>query len=118
MERPTDNPDEPAQVIVDNSAGGDAAFAAEVAQRLRARGLTVESRPANPRAKFDTGVHLLSTGLAVRVPRSPDRALLAAIEEDVRVALRHRPGERRRTRSVPVHLGEGARVLEWIDLFD
>jgi hypothetical protein len=110
--------DEPAQVVVDNSAGGDPAFAAEVAQRLLARGLTVESRPANPRAKFDTAVHLISTGLVIRVPRTPDRTLLTAIEEDVRIALRHRPGERRRTRTVPVHLGEGARVLEWIDLFD
>jgi hypothetical protein len=118
MESPTNPRDQPAQVVVDNSAGGDAAFAAEVAQRLSARGLVVESRAANPRAKFDTGVHLLSTGLAIRVPRTPERTLLAAIEEDVRAALRHRPSDRRRARSVPVHLGEGARVLEWIDLFE
>src|SRR3954452_17027629 len=105
------------EVVVDNSAGGDAAFATEVARRLSARGLMVESRPPNPRAKFDSGVNLLATGLAIRVPRPPDRALLTAIEEDVRAALQHRPSERRRTRSVPVYLGEGARVLEWIDRF-
>jgi hypothetical protein len=36
----------------------------------------------------------------------------------VRAALRHRPSERRRTRSVPVHLADTARVFEWIDIFD
>jgi len=108
---------EPVQVVVDNSAGDDPAFAAEVARRLQARGLTVESRAPNPAAKYDTGVHLLSTGLVIRLPRTSERALLATIEEDVRAALQRRPAERRRTRSVPVHLGEGPRVLEWIDLF-
>jgi hypothetical protein len=117
MQGPTNAHEEPAQVVVDNSAGGDAAFATEVARRLTARGLSVEHRPANPRAKFDSGVNLLATGMAIRVPRRPERTLLAAIEEDVRAALQHRPSERRRTRSVPVYLGEGARVLEWIDLF-
>jgi hypothetical protein len=48
----------------------------------------------------------------------PDRSVLSAIEEDVRAALLHRPSERRRTRSVPVHLADTARVLEWIDIFD
>jgi hypothetical protein len=36
----------------------------------------------------------------------------------VRAALQHRPSLRRRSRSVPVHLGETARVVEWIDLYD
>ena len=68
---------------------------------------------------FDTAVHLVSTGLAVRVSERPDRgATLDAIEEVVRGALITRPSLRRRTRSVPVHLGETARVLEWIDVFD
>jgi hypothetical protein len=44
--------------------------------------------------------------------------VLSAIEQDVRAALLHRPSIRRQTRSVPVHLGDTARVLEWIDVFD
>ncbi len=106
------------EIVVDNSAGGDADFAAEVARLLEARGFAVEVRPPNPSAMFDTSVHLLSTGLAVRVAQRPERSVLRAIEEDVRAALLHRPSIRRRTRSVPVHLGETQRVLEWIDVFD
>jgi hypothetical protein len=104
--------------VVDNSAGGDPAFAAEVARLLGARGLAVEVRPPGSEIRFDTAVHLVSTGIAVRVSQMPDRAVLTAIEQDVRAALLHRPSERRRTRSVPVHLGDTARVLEWIDIFD
>ena len=103
---------------MDNSAGGDPDFAAEVARLLSGRGLTVEVRSAPREVRFDTGVHLVSAGIAIRVSRRPDRSLLSAIEEDVRAALLHRPSERRRTRSVPVHLADTARVLEWIDIFD
>ena len=110
--------DAPTEIVVDNSAGGDAEFAAEVTRLLRARGFAVELRAARSSAMFDTSVHLLSAGLVVRVPRVPDRPVLAAIEEDVRAALMHRPSIRRRTRSVPVHLGETQRVIEWIDVFD
>jgi hypothetical protein len=106
------------EIVVDNSAGGDADLAAEVAGLLRARGFEVQLRGPSPRAKYDTSVHLLTTGLAIRVPRGTERAVLTAIEEDVRAALLHRPSVRRRTRSVPVHQGEGARVIEWIDVFD
>jgi hypothetical protein len=105
-------------VIVDNSAGGDARFAADVASALRAHGLEVEVRTPGPTAMFDTAVHLISTGLAIRVSDRPDRATLGAIEAVVRTALIQRPSLRRRTRSVPVHLGDTARVLEWIDVFD
>jgi hypothetical protein len=103
---------------VDNSAGGDPQFAAEVARRLSARGLSVEVRAPSGQTMFDTSVHLVSTGIALRVSEVPDRAVLQAIEQDVRAALLHRPSERRRTRSVPVHLADTARVLEWIDIFD
>ena len=106
------------QVIVDNSAGGDGGFADDVAAALRSHGLEVEVRAPGPTAMFDTGVHLVSTGLAIRVSERPDRATLSTIESVVRTALLHRPSLRRRTRSVPVHLGETARVLEWIDVFD
>jgi len=108
----------PTEIVVDNSAGGDAAFAAEVCRALRARGFTVELRKPSRKTMFDTAVHLVTAGLAIRVPSRPDRDTLAAIEQDVRAALLLRPSERRRTRSVPVHLGDTPRVLEWIDVFD
>lgn len=106
------------RIVVDNSAGGDADFAAELAALLGARGLDVEVRAPNPRAKYDTGVHQLSLGIAIRVSEPPDRSLLAAIGHDARAALLHRASERRRTRSVPVHVGETPRVIEWIDVFE
>ena len=105
-------------IVVDNGAGGDPDFATDVARLLRARGLEVEVREPGPTAMFDTGVHLLTPGIAIRVPTRPDRSMLIAVEQDVRTALMHRPSVRRRTRSVPVHLGESFRVLEWIDVFD
>jgi hypothetical protein len=105
-------------IVVDNSAGGDPGFAAEVARLLRNRGLAVEVRTAPRELRFDTSVHLVSAGLAIRVSRVPGRSVLSAIEQDVRAALLHRPSERRRTRSVPVHLADTPRVLEWIDIFD
>jgi hypothetical protein len=105
-------------VIVDNSAGGDARFADDVAAALRAHGLDVDVRVPGPTAMFDTAVHLISTGIAIRVSDRPDRATLTTIEDVIRTALLQRPSLRRRTRSVPVHLGDTARVLEWIDVFD
>jgi len=106
------------QVVVDNSAGGDPQFAAHVARGLRERGLEVEERAPHSGSIFDTAVHLLSAGMVIRVPHAPERAERDAIAEAVREALRHRSSLRRRTRTVPVHLGESRRVLEWIDLFD
>lgn len=85
---------------------------------LRARGFDVALRHPSQKLLFDTAVHLVTAGIAIRVPDQPDRSVLAAIEQDVRAALLHRPSIRRRTRSVPVHLGDTARVLEWIDVFD
>ena len=105
------------QVVVDNSAGADGRFAEEVAAGLRERGLDVEVREPSPSAFYDTSVHFVSAGIAVRVPEQPDRALLASIEDAVRASLRHRPSERQRVREVPVHLGESRRVLHWIDVF-
>jgi hypothetical protein len=106
------------RVIVDNSAGGDASLADAVVAGLRDHGLDVELLEPGPTAMFDTAVHLVSTGLAIRVSERPDRAALAQIEAVVRAALIQRASLRRRTRSVPVHLGDTARVLEWIDVFD
>ena len=106
------------RVVVDNSAGGDTQLAADVARGLRERDLAVELRESDPAAMFDTAVHPVSAGLAIRLFERPDRSLLLAIEQSVRAALLQRPSLRRRTRSVPVHLGESGRVIEWIDVFD
>ena len=103
---------------MDNTAGGDRDFAAEVARLLGARGLAVEVRAPSGQVRFDTSVHLVTAGIAIRVSKVPERSVLVAIEHDVRAALQHRPSERRRTRSVPVHLADTERVLEWIDIFD
>jgi hypothetical protein len=106
------------RVTVDNSAGGDRRFAEDVAAALRGHGLEVDVRAPGPTAMFDTAVHLISTGIAIRVSERPDRDTLATIEDVVRSALLTRPSLRRRTRSVPVHLGDTARVFEWIDVFE
>jgi hypothetical protein len=106
------------QIVVDNSAGGDVPFADEVARGLGELGFEVESRRPNPRAKLDTSVNLLKAGVAIRVSERPDRETLDQIADVVRAALQHRSSLRRRTRSVPIHLGEAGRVLEWIDVFD
>jgi hypothetical protein len=106
------------QVVVDNSAGVDAQFADEVVAGLRERDLEVELRRPSPTAVFDTSVHLVEAGLAIRVSERPERAQLTAIEDVVRAALLHRSSLRRRTRTVPVYLGDSARVIDWIDVFD
>lgn len=104
-------------VVVDNRAGGDALLAADLARRLRARGLAVEVREPGASTMFDTSVHLISAGVAIRVPERPEPALLRVIEEVVRAALLDRRNPRGRARSVPLQLGESSRVLEWIDAF-
>ena len=104
-------------IIVDGSAGGETAFTEAVARGLRARGFEVEVRPPKSGSMFDTAVHLVSSGIAIRVQERPDRPTLEAIEEVVRGELQHHPSLRRRARTVPVHLGESLRVLEWIDVF-
>lgn len=106
------------RVVVDNSAGGDSQLADAVARGLQERGLAVEQRAPDPAAMFDTSVHLVSAGLAIRVDERPDGTVLATIEAAVRAALIARPSVRRRTRTVPVHLGETGRVMRWIDVFD
>jgi hypothetical protein len=105
-------------IVVDGSAGGEAQFAGAVARGLRDRGLEVELRPATGGSMFDTAVHLVSSGIVIRVDERPDRETLETIEQVVRSELQHQPSLRRRARTVPVQLGETARVLEWIDVFD
>ena len=104
-------------IVVDGSAGGEVAFTEAVARGLRARGFEVEVRPPRGGSMFDTAVHLVSSGIVIRVAERPDPQTLDAIEDVVRAELLHHPSLRRRTRTVPVHLGETMRVLEWIDVF-
>jgi hypothetical protein len=106
------------RIVVDNSAGGDAQLAEQVARGLRDRGLEVEVRSPRPGAMFDTAVDLISTGMVIRVFERPDRPLLDTVSVVVRTALQGRRSLRRRTRTVPVNLGESRRVIEWIDVFD
>src|SRR4051812_49856335 len=104
-------------IVADGSAGGELAFTAAVARGVRERGLEVEVRPPRGGSMFDTAVHLVSSGIVIRVHERPDPETLATIEEVVRGALLHHASVRRRTRTVPIHLGESMRVLEWIDVF-
>ncbi len=104
--------------MVDNSTGGDEQLAAAVADGLRARGYAVELREPEPASMFDTAVHLVSTGIVLRVDERPERADLGAISQVVRAALLSHPSVRRRTRAVPVAVGSGGQVLTWIDVFD
>jgi hypothetical protein len=106
------------QVVVDNTSGGDAQLASTVAAGLRARGHVVEVREPEPTTMFDTAVHVVSTGIVLRVPERPPRAELGEISEVVRDALQRHPSVRRRSRAVPVKLGSGGHVLTWIDVFD
>jgi hypothetical protein len=106
------------RIVVDNSAGGDAGLAEQVAHGLRERGLEVELRAPRPGAMFDTAVDLISSGMVIRVSERPEGQQLETITQVVRGALQHRPSLRRRTRTVPVNLGESRRVLTWIDVFE
>src|SRR3954462_13487813 len=103
-----------APILVDGSAGGELAFTEAVARGLRERGLEVEVRPPRSGSMIVRPVHLVSSGIGIRVPERPDRETLAALEEVVRGALLDHASVRRRTRTVPVHLGETMRVLEWM----
>jgi hypothetical protein len=106
------------RLVVDNSTGGDEQLAASVAEGLRARGYAVEVREPEPASMFDTSVHLVSTGIVLRVDERPERAALVEITQVVREALMGHPSLRRRTRAVPVAIGTGGQVLTWIDVFD
>ena len=105
------------QIVVDNSQGADATFASELAGALRAAGYDVELRPPSPRALFDTSVHFVVEGVAVRVPADCGRQQLRAVERAIRDAESHRT-QRRRYRAVPIYAGETQRVLEWVDIVE
>ena len=104
-------------VVVDNSTGGDEPLAQGVVEGLRELGFTVEILEPSAESMFDTAVHLVTTGITLRVDERPTRSELASIEEVVRSRLLQHSSVRRRTRAVPVALGQGGRVLTWIDVF-
>jgi len=105
------------RVVVDNSSGGDTQLAISVTAGLRERGHTVEVVEPAASAMFDTAVHVVSTGIVLRVDERPPPAELDEVAEVVRDALMRHPSQRRRTRAVPVALGDGGQVLTWIDVF-
>ncbi len=104
-------------MVVDNSTGGDAQLAANVADGLSARGYAVEVREPEPASMFDSAVHVVSTGIVLRVDERPPHEKLGEITEVVRDALMRHPSLRRRTRAVPLALGPSGQVLTWIDVF-
>jgi hypothetical protein len=105
------------RVVVDNTAGGDPQLADDVATGLRARGFEVDLLAPAPGTMFDTAVHAVSAGVALRIPERPAPEVLTALEEVVRDALSRRPSLRRRSRAIPVHVGDAPRPIEWIDVF-
>lgn len=106
------------RLVVDNSTGGDEQLAATVAEGLRARGHAVEVREPEPTSMFDTAVHVVSSGIVLRVDERPPREQLGEISQVVKDALLRHPSLRRRTRAVPVKVGASSHVLTWIDVFD
>ncbi len=104
------------KVVVDNSKGADPGFAADLGEHLSAAGFEVEPRDPAPQAMFDTTVHFVVEGVAVRVPETCERPQLDTVLRAVRAAEERRPG-RRRYRAVPVYRGESNQVLAWVDVF-
>jgi hypothetical protein len=105
------------RIVVDNSQGGDAGFAADLARILQEAGHEVELRPPSPRALFDTAVHFVVDGVAVRVPVECSRDRLRTVEQAIRDAESHRNAHRR-YRAVPIYAGETTRVLAWVDIVE
>ena len=107
------------EIVVDNSEGGDERLAEEIAQGLRDRGLAVELRPASPTAMFDTGVHLVTAGLVIRVSERPDRATPGGHRggRPCRAAAPAEPAPAHAQRAGPLSGGRTGHI-EWIDVFD
>jgi hypothetical protein len=78
----------------------------------------VQLREPSPRALYDTSVHFVVEGVAIRLQDDPVQFDLVAIAKAVREAEARRPSEHRRFRDVPIYAGESSRVLTWVDVFD
>jgi hypothetical protein len=105
-------------IVVDNTSGADPVFAATLAGALQARGFQVEVREPSPNALFDTAVHMVAEGIALRVTGAIPRPALDDVAAVVRESLRTRRSERQRVRSVPIYMGDTPRVLRWVDIFE
>ena len=105
-------------VVVDNSKGAEAEFAANLRAALEAAGFEVEMRGPSPHALYDTTVHFVVEGVCVRVPEELGRGELKTVAAAVRDAETRRRNERRRVRAVPIYQGETSLVLAWVDVFD
>ena len=106
------------RLVVDNSTRGDEQLASSVADGLSAPGYEVEMLEPEPASMFDTSVHLVSTGIVLRVDERPPSSAVGEISKVVRDALLSHPSLRRRTRAVPLAVGAGGQVITWIDVFD
>jgi hypothetical protein len=106
------------RLLVDNSNGADRQFAADLQAALTAADFEVELREPSPRALYDTSVHFVVEGVAIRLQDDPRQFDLAAIAKAVRETGARRPSEHRRFRDVPIYAGESRRVLTWVDVFD
>ena len=102
---------------MDNSKGAEPEFAAGLQDTLSAAGFDVELREPRPEARYDTRVHLVVEGVAIRVSERPGRREVSMIAAAVRQAEWHRRNARGRYREVPIYEGETSRLLEWVDVF-
>jgi hypothetical protein len=102
---------------VDNSKGAEAQFVANLRTALSAAGFEVEVREPPPHARYDTAVHFVVEGVAIRVSEGVGQAEVATIAAAVRQVEARRRNERGRFRAVPIYAGETTRVLEWVDVF-
>jgi hypothetical protein len=105
------------RVVVDNSKGAEAEFAANLRTALKAAGFEVEMRGPLSHALYDTTVHFVVEGVSVRVPEELGRGELKTVVAAVQDAEARRRNERRRVRAVPIYQGETSRVLVWVDVF-
>jgi hypothetical protein len=105
------------RIVIDNSNGADAQFASDLQAALSAAGFEVELREPSPRALYDTSVHFVVDGVAIRLQDDPRELDLAAIAKTVRETEARRPSGHRRFRDVPIYRGDSSRVLTWVDAF-
>ena len=92
-------------------------FAVDLGAALSAAGFDVELREPLPQARYDTSIHLVVEGVAIRVSERPGRPQISRIAATVRQVEARRRNERGRYWAVPIYEGETSRVLEWVDIF-
>ena len=102
---------------MDNSKGAEPEFAAGLRDVLSAAGFEVELREPAPEARYDTRVHLVVEGVAIRVSKGPGRSEVSTTAAAVRQAEWRRRNVRGRYREVPIYEGETHHVLQWVDVF-